>query len=149
MPLMEMWMPRRAWSSGRTRAELADAMQVELTRLPGLRYSFSQPIALRVNELISGVKSDLAVKVFGPDLPTLKGFADRIGVMYAGELVEVASREAFFAQPAHPYSVRLFAALPDAERRGGRLATIPGSVPAAEIRHPGCRFVDRCSEVMA
>ncbi len=79
-----MLKPRRAWGSGRTKAELADAMQRELTRIPGLRYSFSQPIALRVNELISGVKSDLAVKVFGPDLPTLKGFADRIGAALTG-----------------------------------------------------------------
>ncbi len=42
-------------------------------RSPGLRFSFSQPIALRVNELISGVKSDLAVKVFGPDLAAAQG----------------------------------------------------------------------------
>jgi cobalt-zinc-cadmium resistance protein CzcA len=79
-----MLKPRRTWKSGRTKAELADAMQRELSQLPGLRYSFSQPIALRVNELISGVKSDLAVKVFGPDLPTLKGFADRIGAALMG-----------------------------------------------------------------
>jgi cobalt-zinc-cadmium resistance protein CzcA len=79
-----MLKPRRAWKSGRSKAELADAMQRELVQLPGLRYSFSQPIALRVNELISGVKSDLAVKVFGPDLPTLKGFADRIGAALSG-----------------------------------------------------------------
>jgi cobalt-zinc-cadmium resistance protein CzcA len=79
-----MLKPRRTWKSGRTKAELADAMQRELAQLPGLRYSFSQPIALRVNELISGVKSDLAVKVFGPDLPTLKGFADRIGAALTG-----------------------------------------------------------------
>jgi cobalt-zinc-cadmium resistance protein CzcA len=79
-----MLKPRRAWKSGRSKAELADAMQRELVQLPGLRYSFSQPIALRVNELISGVKSDLAVKVFGPDLPTLKGFADRIGSALSG-----------------------------------------------------------------
>ena len=79
-----MLKPRRAWTSGRSKADLAAAMQGELAQLPGLRYSFSQPIALRVNELISGVKSDLAVKVFGPDLPTLKGFADRIGAALSG-----------------------------------------------------------------
>ncbi len=79
-----MLKPRGSWTSGRSKAELSDAMQRELTRLPGLRYSFSQPIALRVNELISGVKSDLAVKVFGPDLGTLKGFADRIGAALSG-----------------------------------------------------------------
>ncbi len=44
----------------------------ELAEIPGLRLSFSQPIALRVNELISGIKSDLAVKIFGPDLEVLR-----------------------------------------------------------------------------
>ena len=94
-------------------------------------------------------KQDMALLLITHDLGVVARMADRIGVMYAGQLVEEAPREAFFARPAHPYSVRLFAALPDAERRGGRLATIPGSVPAAEVRHAGCRFVERCSEVMA
>ncbi len=94
-------------------------------------------------------KQDMALLLITHDLGVVARMADRIGVMYAGQLVEEAPRAAFFAQAAHPYSVRLFAALPDAERRGGRLATIPGSVPAAEVRHLGCRFADRCSEVMA
>jgi cobalt-zinc-cadmium resistance protein CzcA len=79
-----MLKPRRAWGTGRDKAELIQAIQEELADIPGLRYSFSQPIALRVNELISGVKSDLAVKVFGPDLEVLKGFADRIGAAIGG-----------------------------------------------------------------
>jgi cobalt-zinc-cadmium resistance protein CzcA len=76
-----MLKPRRAFGGGRSRTDLAAAMQQDLSRIPGLRFSFSQPIALRVNELISGVKSDLAVKVFGDDLALLKGFADRIAVV--------------------------------------------------------------------
>jgi cobalt-zinc-cadmium resistance protein CzcA len=75
---------RRAFGGSRSRAELAEAMKLDLARIPGLRFSFSQPIALRVNELISGVKSDLAVKVFGTDLALLKGYADRIAVAVAG-----------------------------------------------------------------
>ncbi len=75
-----MLKPRKAFGGGRPRAELAVAMQQDLSSIPGLRFSFSQPIALRVNELISGVKSDLAVKVFGADLAMLKGVADRIAV---------------------------------------------------------------------
>jgi cobalt-zinc-cadmium resistance protein CzcA len=75
---------RKSLSGARSRAELATAMQQELSRIPGLRFSFSQPIALRVNELISGVKSDLAVKVFGSDLPLLKTVADRIAASIAG-----------------------------------------------------------------
>ncbi len=75
--LIVMLKPRRDWPTGRTKAELVAAMQAELADIPGLRFSFSQPIALRVNELISGVKGDLAVKVFGPDLGVLKDFSDR------------------------------------------------------------------------
>jgi len=70
--------PRRRWKSERNKTELVEAIQQDLSMIPGLRLSFSQPIALRVNELISGVKSDLAVKVFGPELEVLKRFADRI-----------------------------------------------------------------------
>ena len=75
-----MLKPRKTFGGGRSRGELAQAMQLDLSQIPGLRFSFSQPIALRVNELISGVKSDLAVKVFGTDLELLKGFADRIAM---------------------------------------------------------------------
>jgi cobalt-zinc-cadmium resistance protein CzcA len=82
--LMIMLKPRRAWATGRTKAELVEAIQEELGRIPGLRFSFSQPIALRVNELVSGVKSDLAFKVFGPDLEVLKKFADRAASVLSG-----------------------------------------------------------------
>jgi cobalt-zinc-cadmium resistance protein CzcA len=79
-----MLAPRKTFGGRRSRSELAEAMQQDLARIPGLRFSFSQPIALRVNELISGVKSDLAVKVFGSDLTLLKGLADRIAAAVGG-----------------------------------------------------------------
>lgn len=72
-----MLKPRKQWKTGRNKAELVEALNKDLSQVPGIRMSFSQPIALRVNELISGVKSDLAVKVFGPDLAVLKEFADK------------------------------------------------------------------------
>jgi cobalt-zinc-cadmium resistance protein CzcA len=72
-----MLKPHGRWSAGRDKTELVEVIRKDLAEIPGLRLSFSQPIALRVNELISGVKSDLAVKVFGPDLDVLKRFADR------------------------------------------------------------------------
>lgn len=75
--LFVMLKPRRAFAGGRSKTELVDAIAADLAQVPGLRYSFSQPIALRVNELISGVKSDLAVKIFGTDLDLLKDVADR------------------------------------------------------------------------
>lgn len=74
--LLIMLKPRKLFAGHRRRGALVEAMQNDLSEIPGLRFSFSQPIALRVNELISGVKSDLAVKVFGPDLGVLKDFAD-------------------------------------------------------------------------
>ena len=79
-----MLKPPAQWGTGRDKGQLVEAIQRELAQTPGLRFSFSQPIALRVNELISGVKSDLAVKVFGPDLEVLKKFADRTGSVLGG-----------------------------------------------------------------
>jgi cobalt-zinc-cadmium resistance protein CzcA len=79
-----MLKPRKEWGTGRDKAELVEAIQDDFAQIPGLRFSFSQPIALRVNELISGVKSDLAVKVFGPDLGVLKTFADRAAAVLQG-----------------------------------------------------------------
>ncbi len=70
--------PPRTWTTGRTKADLVAAMQEELAKIPGIRPSFSQPIALRVNELISGIKSDVAVKLFGPELDRLREEANRV-----------------------------------------------------------------------
>ena len=69
--LVIMLHPEKEWKTGRTKEALVAAIKEELAAIPGVRLSFSQPIALRVNELISGVKSDLAVKLFGPDLEVL------------------------------------------------------------------------------
>jgi cobalt-zinc-cadmium resistance protein CzcA len=79
-----MLKPKKQWKSGRNKAQLVEALSAELASIPGLRAAFSQPIALRVNELISGVKSDLAVKLFGPDLAVLKGVADKAAAAIAG-----------------------------------------------------------------
>jgi cobalt-zinc-cadmium resistance protein CzcA len=75
--LLIMLKERGEWTTAKTKPELVSAMQREFAKIPGVRLSFSQPIALRVNELISGVKSDLAVKIYGEDIALLKGFADQ------------------------------------------------------------------------
>jgi heavy metal efflux system protein len=79
-----MLKPKPEWRTGRSKAQLVEALGAELASIPGLRAAFSQPIALRVNELVSGVKSDLAIKLFGPDLDVLKGSADRIAAALSG-----------------------------------------------------------------
>jgi cobalt-zinc-cadmium resistance protein CzcA len=73
--------PESEWKTGRNKEQLVVDMQKELSIIPGVRYSFSQPIALRVNELISGIKSDLAIKFFGPDLDSLKEYANKSAVV--------------------------------------------------------------------
>ncbi|MBA4366432.1 MAG: CusA/CzcA family heavy metal efflux RND transporter [Desulfobacterium sp.] len=79
-----MLKPYREWTTGRNKKDLVSDIQKDLSAIPGIRLSFSQPIALRVNELISGVKSDLAVKVYGNDLEKLKDYADRIAGKLSG-----------------------------------------------------------------
>lgn len=70
--------PEEEWTKARDKAELEARMTEELERIPGLVASFSQPIELRVNELVAGVRSDLAIKIFGDDLETLAGVADQV-----------------------------------------------------------------------
>lgn len=76
--------PKNTWKSKRSKSELVAAMQEELAVIPGIRMSFSQPIALRVNELISGIKSDLAIKFFGQDLDILRENANRAAALMQG-----------------------------------------------------------------
>ncbi|MBW8371776.1 MAG: ABC transporter ATP-binding protein [Thiobacillus sp.] len=82
------------------------------------------------------------------DLGVVAENADRVGVMYAGELVEEGARDAFFASPQHPYSRMLFEALPR-PGDGGRLTTIPGQVPPLDGSLVGCRFAPRCPHAVA
>ncbi len=70
--------PRGEWKTAKTKEELVDKMRERLVNIPGMSFSFSQPIALRVDELISGVKSQLAVKLFGEDMEVLKAKGDEI-----------------------------------------------------------------------
>ncbi len=78
------------------------------------------------------------------DLAVIKDLVDRVMVMYAGRLVEIASREALFTRPAHPYTRGLLAAIPDVAQRRELLA-IPGHAPAPGQRPAGCAFAPRCS----
>lgn len=79
-----MLKPPNEWTTGRTPDELVEALSAELALVPGIRPAFSQPIALRVNELISGIKSDVAIKIFGDDLDTIRGAAEEVSPILAG-----------------------------------------------------------------
>lgn len=103
-------------------------------------------IQAQVLDLMRQLQKDtgMAILLITHDLGVVAEMADRVAVMYAGEIVEEASRKQFFAEPKHPYSKMLFDSLPDMEKRGQRLAMIPGQVPALSTTFSGCRFVDRC-----
>ncbi len=70
--------PREQWRSARTREELIAALDERLRQIPGVTYNFTQPLAMRLDEVVSGVRSDVAVKLFGDDPETLLQLAQRI-----------------------------------------------------------------------
>ena len=82
----------------------------------------------------------MAMLLITHDLGVVAEMAHRVGVMYAGQIVEQASREQLFAQPLHPYTQKLFAALPGAARAGQPLSAIPGNVPPLGSIHTGLPF---------
>ena len=86
----------------------------------------------------------MSVLLITHDLAVVAEMAQRVAVMYAGEIVETAPRDLFFRSPAHPYSRKLFDSLPGNHRRGEALAVIRGSVPQLTQEFTGCRFADRC-----
>ncbi len=78
------------------------------------------------------------------DLAVVSEMAQRVALMYAGQIVEEAPVAEFFAHPKHPYARLLLQALPDADRRGQPLVSIGGSVPPLWQAFEGCRFEPRC-----
>jgi heavy metal efflux system protein len=70
--------PRAQWKKARTQAELTEKMRVLLDRVPGMRLAFSQPIEMRLNELIAGIRSAIGIKVYGDDLGELRRLGDEV-----------------------------------------------------------------------
>ncbi len=83
------------------------------------------------------------------DMSLLVEFADRIGIMYAGELVEVAPATQLFSDPKHPYTYKLMNSFPTISGPRRELSGIPGSPPDLITPPPGCRFHPRCDRMIA
>ncbi len=92
---------------------------------------------------------NMAILLITHDLGVVAEMAQRVAVMYAGEIVEQATRDDFFNHPAHPYSQQLFSSLPGKQKRDQALAVINGNVPPLSQQFAGCRFVDRCNQALA
>jgi peptide/nickel transport system ATP-binding protein len=91
-------------------------------------------------------QSGMAMLLITHDLGVVAENAHQVAVMYAGQIIERASREQLFAHPKHPYTQKLFAALPDGKRSGMPLAAIAGNVPPLGTEFTGCRFASRCKQ---
>lgn len=83
------------------------------------------------------------------DLSVVAGLADRIAVMYAGRIVETGTVADILADPRHPYTHGLIASVPGRNRRGARLAQIPGAAPSLVAMPSGCPFHPRCAHADA
>ncbi|UCG58005.1 MAG: efflux RND transporter permease subunit [Phycisphaerales bacterium] len=81
--LIIMLKPKSHWTAADSKSQLIEKIETELKAFPGIRPAFSQPIALRVNELISGIKSDVALKIFGDDMDVLRSTAESIAPILA------------------------------------------------------------------
>jgi oligopeptide/dipeptide ABC transporter ATP-binding protein len=85
-----------------------------------------------------------AILLITHDLGVVAEMADRVVVMYAGQVVEQATVQDLFDMPQHPYTVGLLGAIPSIDGPRARLAAIDGMVPAATAMPAGCRFASRC-----
>lgn len=89
-------------------------------------------------------KTNTAVILITHDLGVISEMANRVAVMYAGEIVEFADVEPLFARPLHPYTQGLIGSIPVVGKVVDRLEVIPGLVPNLINLPPGCRFAPRC-----
>jgi oligopeptide/dipeptide ABC transporter ATP-binding protein len=89
-------------------------------------------------------RHDMATLLITHDLGVVAQACDRVGVLYAGQLVEVAPVTELFAAPRHPYTQTLVAALPTADHARGALPRLAGGVPDLADPPAGCRFAPRC-----
>ncbi len=109
-------------------------------------------IQAQILALLRGLREQmrLTVLLIAHDLGVVAENADRVGVMYAGRIVEEAPVADLFARPAHPYTRGLLRSMPGAAGTAGdgtrKLATLPGTVPDPANPPPGCRFHPRCPE---
>jgi peptide/nickel transport system ATP-binding protein/oligopeptide transport system ATP-binding protein len=103
-------------------------------------------IQAEILDLLGELKERLgmAMILVSHDLGVVSEIADKVVVMYAGQVVERASSEVLFDHPRHPYTEGLLRSLPRVTRKADRLAVIPGNVPSPKRWPTGCRFHPRC-----
>ena len=103
-------------------------------------------IQAQILDLMRDLRRDMGTSVIliTHDLGVVAEMADRVAVMYAGEIVEQAEVNALFDEPMHPYTQGLIGSIPILGEIKEKLDVIPGSVPNLVNLPPGCRFAPRC-----
>ena len=140
--------------SGGMRQRVMIAMM--LSRNPELLIADEPTTALDVTieaqilEIIKDLKKtyDTAIMLITHNFGLVAEVADKIAVMYAGEVIEYGDVFEIFEKPLHPYTTLLMKALPRKTKHEGRLQTIDGNVPRILDKKPGCRFANRCPYAM-
>ncbi|MDR5829725.1 ABC transporter ATP-binding protein [Caballeronia sp. LP006] len=103
-------------------------------------------IQAQIMELLVRLQKErgMALVLISHDLAVVSEVAQRVAVMYAGEIIETNHVPAIFSEPHHPYTEALLAAIPEHSRGADRLAALPGMVPGRDDRPSGCLFAPRC-----
>ena len=105
-------------------------------------------IQAQILDLMNKLKTEIktSILLITHDLGVVAENAQFVAVMYAGRIMEYAGTESLFGDPKHPYTVGLMSSIPTPEliKTGGRLKTIPGTVPSLLSLPVGCKFSDRC-----
>jgi oligopeptide/dipeptide ABC transporter ATP-binding protein len=107
-------------------------------------------IQAQILDLLRRLKREMgmALLLITHDLGVVAEMCDQVVVMYAGRVVERADAADLFRHPRHPYTSGLLSAMPRLAPKGGKLPTIPGTVPPPGKRGLGCSFADRCARVL-
>lgn len=106
-------------------------------------------VQAQIMSLLRSLQRDrgMAMVLISHDLAVVSEMADRVAVMYAGELIERQAVLAIFQAPRHPYTSALLAAIPEHNRGALRLTALGGTVPGKDDRPTGCLFAPRCAFV--
>jgi peptide/nickel transport system ATP-binding protein len=106
-------------------------------------------VEAEVLDLVRTLRKETGTSVLfiSHNLGVIRTMCDRVGVLYAGSLVEEGATQTILSNPSHPYTVGLLRCIPKGglQKRRHRLDTIPGTPPALGVQLPGCVFVDRCA----
>ena len=103
-------------------------------------------VQAQIMELLADLQAEtgMGLILITHDLGVVADVADRVAVMYAGEIVETGDVHSLYRQPAHPYTLGLMASIPRLDQKGGRLEPISGAPPNLAAIPPGCPFHPRC-----